>query len=148
MRVTYLGVSGSSEFIAANSLRIPLYVDSVSAGFPSPAQDFVERTLDLNEFCVSHPASTFYVRAQGDSMIEAGILSGDVLLVDKSLTARHGDIVIACIHGEMTVKTLELQPNVLLRPRNQAYKAIVITEESEFEVFGVVTSVIRKYERG
>lgn len=81
-------------------------------------------------------------------MIEAGILSGDVLLVDKSLTARHGGIVIACIHGEMTVKTLELQPNVLLRPRNQAYKAIVITEESEFEVFGVVTSVIRKYERG
>ncbi|MCZ2722376.1 translesion error-prone DNA polymerase V autoproteolytic subunit [Marinomonas sp. 15G1-11] len=148
MRVTYLGVSESSEFIAANSLRIPLYVDSVSAGFPSPAQDFVERTLDLNDFCVSHPASTFYVRAQGDSMIEAGILSGDVLLVDKSLTARHGDIVIACIHGEMTVKTLELQPNVLLRPRNQAYKAIVITEESEFEVFGVVTSVIRKYERG
>ncbi|GAA0834177.1 translesion error-prone DNA polymerase V autoproteolytic subunit [Marinomonas arenicola] len=148
MRVTYLGVSESSEFIAANSLRIPLYADSVSAGFPSPAQDFVERTLDLNEFCVSRPASTFYVRAQGDSMIEAGILSGDVLLVDKSLTARHGDIVIACIHGEMTVKTLELQPNVLLRPRNQAYKVIVITEESEFEVFGVVTSVIRKYERG
>ncbi|SHF60000.1 DNA polymerase V [Marinomonas polaris DSM 16579] len=148
MRVTYLGVSESAASIAANSVRIPLYVDSVSAGFPSPAQDFVEKSLDLNEFCVAHPNATFYVRAQGDSMIEAGIHSGDVLVVDRSLTARHGDIVIACIHGEMTVKTLELKPNVLLRPKNKAYKAIHITEESELEIFGVVTGVVRKYERG
>ena len=147
MRVTYLGVSESAAFIAANSVRIPLYVDSVSAGFPSPAQDFVEKSLDLNELCVSHPHATFFVRAQGDSMIEAGIHSGDVLVVDRSLTARHGDIVIACIHGEMTVKTLELKPNVLLRPKNKAYKAIHITEESELEIFGVVTGVVRKYER-
>jgi DNA polymerase V len=147
MRVTYLGVSESAEFIAANSVRIPLYVDSVSAGFPSPAQDFVEKSLDLNEFCVAHPNATFYVRAQGDSMIEAGIHSGDVLVVDRSLTARHSDIVIACIHGEMTVKTLELKPNVLLRPKNKAYKAIHITEESQLEIFGVVTGVVRKYER-
>ena len=148
MRVTYLGVSESAGFIAANSVRIPLYVESVSAGFPSPAQDFVERTLDLNEFCVAHPNATFYVRAQGDSMIDAGIHSGDVLVVDRSLNARHGDIVIACIHGEMTVKTLELKPNVLLRPKNKAYKAIAITEESELEIFGVVSGVVRKYERG
>jgi DNA polymerase V len=147
MRVTYLGVSESAAFIAAKSVRIPLYVDSVSAGFPSPAQDFVEKSLDLNEFCVAHPNATFYVRAQGDSMIEAGIHSGDVLVVARSLTARHGDIVIACIHGEMTVKTLELKPNVLLRPKNKAYKAIHITEESEIEIFGVVAGVIRKYER-
>ena len=138
MRVTYLGVSESAAFIAANSVRIPLYVDSVSAGFPSPAQDFVEKSLDLNEFCVAHPNSTFYVRAQGDSMIDAGIYSGDVLIVDRSLTARH---------GEMTVKTLELKPNVLLRPKNKAYKAIQITEESQLEIFGVVTGVVRKYER-
>lgn len=148
MRVSYLGVSESASFIAVNSVRIPLYVDSVSAGFPSPAQDFVEKSLDLNEFCVAHPAATFYVRAQGDSMIDAGIHSGDVLVVDRALTARHGDIVIACIHGEMTVKTLELKPNVLLRPKNKAYKAISITEESGLEIFGVVTGVVRKYERG
>ncbi|MBR7890242.1 translesion error-prone DNA polymerase V autoproteolytic subunit [Marinomonas sp. A79] len=148
MRVTYLGVTESPSFITPNSVRIPLYAEGVSAGFPSPAQDFVERTLDLNEFCVSHPTASFFVRVQGDSMMDAGIFTGDVLLVDKSLTARHGDIVIACIHGEMTVKTLELHPNVLLQPRNRAYKAIVITEESELEIFGVVTSVIRKYERG
>lgn len=147
MRVSYLGVSESSAFIASNSVRIPLYSESVSAGFPSPAQDFVERTLDLDEFCVSHPASTYSVRAQGDSMIDAGIYSGDVLLVDKSLNARHGDIVIAYIYGEMTVKTLELKPNVVLRPKTKAYPAITITEESELEIFGVVTSVIRRFER-
>ncbi len=147
MRVTYLGVSESVSFIAANSVRVPLYLDSVSAGFPSPAQDFVEKSLDLNEFCVAHPNASFYVRAQGDSMIEVGIYSGDVLIVDKSLTARHGDIVIACIHGEMTVKMLELNPNVVLRPKNRAYKAIPITEESELEIFGVVTGVVRRYER-
>ena len=147
MRVTYLGVSQSQSFIDANSARIPLYVESVSAGFPSPAQDFVEKSLDLNEFCVPHPTATFYVRAQGDSMVDAGIYTGDVLVVDRSITARHGDIVIACIHGEMTVKTLELEPNVLLRPKNKSYKAIPITEESELEIFGVVTSVIRKFDR-
>ncbi|AEF54620.1 translesion error-prone DNA polymerase V autoproteolytic subunit [Marinomonas posidonica] len=148
MRVTYLGVSGSASFIAENSVQIPLYSDAVSAGFPSPAQDFVERTLDLNELCIPHPSATFFVRTQGDSMIEAGIHSGDVLVVDRSLTARHRDTIIACLHGEMTVKVLELKPDVLLRPKNKAYKAIPITEESEFEVFGVVTSVIRKLERG
>ena len=148
MQVIYLGVSESAAFIAANSVRIPLYSDSVSAGFPSPAQDFVEKSLDLNEFCVEHPAATFYVRAQGDSMIDAGISSGDILVVDRSLTACHDDIVIACIHGEMTVKTLELRPNVLLRPKNKMYKPIHISEESEMEIFGVVTGVVRKYKRG
>lgn len=147
MRVTYLGVSESASFIAANSVRIPLYVESVSAGFPSPAQDYVEKTLDLNEMCVPHPLATFFVRAQGDSMVDAGIQSGDVLVVDKSITPQHGDIVIACIHGEMTVKTLELTPHVLLRPKNKAYAAIPITEESELEIFGVVTSVVRHMAR-
>jgi len=81
-------------------------------------------------------------------MIDVGIYSVDLLVVDRSLTARHGDFVIGCIHGEMTVKTLELNPNVLLRPKNKAYKAIHITEESGLEIFGVVTGVVRKYERG
>ncbi|NVK75810.1 UV protection and mutation protein [Marinomonas sp. CT5] len=147
MRVTYLGASNSAAFIPSNSVQIPLYVESVSAGFPSPAQDFVERTLDLNELCIPHPMSTFFVRAQGESMVDVGIYSGDVLVVDRSLTARHGDIIIASIHGEMTVKMLELKPEVLLRPKNKAYAAIPITEESEFEVFGVVTSVVRRLDR-
>lgn len=141
MRMTYIGMP--QPYINANSVRIPLYVESVSAGFPSPAQDFVERTLDLNELCIPRPMSTFFVRVQGESMIEVGIYSGDVLVVDRSLTAKHGDIIIASVHGEMTVKELELKPEVLLRPKNVAYKAIPITEESGFECFGVVTSVIR-----
>lgn len=80
-------------------------------------------------------------------MIEAGIYFGDVLLVDKSLIARHGDIVIACILGEMTVKILELKPDVLLRPKNKAYPAIAASEGAELEIFGVVTSIIKKGER-
>lgn len=147
MKVTYLGSAESAYFLHANRMRIPLYIESVSAGFPSPAQDFVERTLDLNELCIQHPSATFFVRAQGDSMVEAGINSGDVLVVDRSLTAKHGDIIIASIHGELTVKELELRPNALLRPRNKAYPVIPISEESEFEVFGVVTSVVRNLNR-
>jgi len=146
MRVSYLGVTESSAFIAANSVMVPLYVESVSAVFSPPAQEAVEKSLNFNAFCVAHPEATFYVRAQGDSMIDVGIHSNDVLVVDRSLTARHGDIVIECIHGEMTVKTLELKPNVLLRPKNKAYKAIPITEESGLEIFGVVTGAIREFE--
>jgi len=147
MRVTYLGVSHPQSYLDENRIHIPLYVEPVSAGFPSPAQDFVERALDLNELCNPHPDSTFFVRVQGASMVDVGIYSGDVLVVDRSLTAKHGDVIIASVHGEMTVKTLELKPDVLLRPKNKAYKAIMITEESEFEVFGVVTSVFRQLNR-
>ena len=147
MRVSYLGTSESRAFIDANSIQIPLYMESVSAGFPSPAQDFVERKLDLNELCIKHPQSTFFVRVQGDSMSEAGIYNQDVLVIDRSLTARHGDFVIACVHGEMTVKELVLKPNVALRPKNKAYSAIAITEESELAIFGVVISVVRNLQR-
>jgi len=87
------------------------------------------------------------VRVQGESMSEAGIYNQDVLVVDRSLAARHGDFVIACIHGEMTIKELVLKPNVALRPKNKAYSAIEITEESEFDVFGVVISVVRNIQR-
>lgn len=147
MRVTYLGSAESAVFLASNQMKIPLYVESVSAGFPSPAQDFVDRSLDLNELCIQHPSATFFVRAQGDSMIEAGIHSGDVLVVDRSLTAKHGDVVIASIHGELTVKELQLKPTTILRPHNKAYPVIPISEDSELEIFGIVTGVVRRLER-
>ena len=147
MRVSYLGSSESRAFIDANSIQIPLYMESVSAGFPSPAEDFVERKLDLNGLCIKHPHATFFVRVQGESMSDAGIYNQDVLVVDRSLAARHGDFVIASVHGEMTVKELVLKPNVALRPKNKAYSAIEITEESEFEGFGVVISVVRNIQR-
>ena len=83
--------------------QIPFYSDPVKAGFPSPAQDYVERTLDLNELCIRHPNATFFVRVEGDSMIEAGIYDGDVLVVDRSVDAEHGDIVVAAVGNEFTV---------------------------------------------
>jgi DNA polymerase V len=84
-------------------LRIPLFLERVSAGFPSPAEDYIEKTLDLNELCIQHPAATFFVRVQGESMIGVGIFPGDVLVVDRSLRAQHGDIIIASLESEMTV---------------------------------------------
>jgi DNA polymerase V len=122
---------------------IPLFLESVSAGFPSPAQDYVDRVLDLNELCISHPAATFFVRVQGDSMEEAGIYSGDILVVDRSLQPEHNDFVIAGVHGELTVKQLELRPVVRLVPRNSRYSPIEIPDGTDLDVFGVVSSVIR-----
>ena len=131
---------GQSELRSA--FKIPLFLSSVSAGFPSPAQDYVEKTLDLNELLIQRPAATYFVRAEGDSMIGAGIHSGDILIVDRSLTAKEGDIVIAAVEGELTVKQLQLKPVCRLLPRNNAYRPITIAEGSDLELFGVVTNVI------
>lgn len=130
-------------------LKIPLFLERVSAGFPSPAEDYVEKTLDLNELCIQHPAATFFVRVQGESMTEAGIFPGDVLVVDRSLQARHGDIIIASLETEMTVKQLHLSPPpARLLPRNLGYKPIIIGDDMVLEVFGVVTNVVRSFNRG
>lgn len=128
-------------------LPIPLFLERVSAGFPSPAQDYVEQTLDLNELCIKHPAATFFVRTQGDSMIEAGIHPGDILVVDRSIRADHGDIVVVSLDGDFTVKELALRPRVRLLPRNPLYRAVELMEGAELEVFGVVTNVIREIRR-
>ena len=128
-------------------LNIPLYLVHVSAGFPSPAQDYVEQRLDLNQLCVKRPAATYFVRVEGDSMIDAGIYPDDLLVVDRSVTAGHGDIVIASLNGEFTVKVLEREPVVRLVPRNCRYSPIVINEGDDFEIFGVVTNVIRTMKR-
>nr|WP_279625990.1 translesion error-prone DNA polymerase V autoproteolytic subunit [Malonomonas rubra] len=124
------------------SLSIPFYLDAVPAGFPSPATDYCEKTLDLNELCIKRPAATYFVRAQGESMLEAGIFSGDILVVDRSLTARHGDIIIAELSGELTVKRLELKPALRLVPMNKKHLPITIPEGVDLEIFGVVTTVI------
>ncbi|GHX39306.1 error-prone repair protein UmuD [Vibrio cholerae] len=147
MSVSLIGRSGALAFIKAKCLRIPLFMERVSAGFPSPAQDYVEQTLDLNELCIKRPAATFFVRVEGDSMIDAGIHPDDILVVDRSVQAEHGDIVIAGIHGELTVKELQLRPCVKLIPRNQAYEPIHIPEGAELEIFGVVTNVVRNMRR-
>ncbi|MCT8124702.1 translesion error-prone DNA polymerase V autoproteolytic subunit [Alishewanella sp. BS5-314] len=127
--------------------QIPFFSDPVKAGFPSPAQDYVERTLDLNELCIRHPNATFFVRVEGDSMIEAGIYDGDVLVVDRSIDAEHGDIVVAAVGNEFTVKELCTRPSLMLLPRNPAYKPIRPRNGEEFNIFGVVTNVIRQMKR-
>jgi DNA polymerase V len=137
MTVDNIGESG--EF---KQLDIKLFSDAVPAGFPSPATDYCERKLDLNELCIQHPAATYFVRAQGDSMIDAGIFPGDVIVVDRSISASHGDIVIVSVNGELTVKRLETKPKRRLVPMNSQYDPIDVPEDAELEVFGVATTVV------
>ena len=137
------------DYKLRSPLNIPLFLERVSAGFPSPADDYIEKTLDLNELCIRHPASTFFVRVQGESMIEAGIFPEDVLVVDRALRGNHGDIVIASLESEMTVKQLHLlPPPVRLLPRNSVFLPIIIEGDMVMEVFGVVTNVVRSLKRG
>ena len=127
------------------SLSIPLFLEPVSAGFPSPSENYMEKQLNLHEFLVSHQTSTFFVRAEGDSMIGTGIFSGDLLVVDRSLEAVHNKVVIAAIDGELTVKRLIKYNNkTFLKAENPQYKDIVIEEGMELNIWGVVTSVIHQ----
>ena len=126
-------------------VEIPFMGGAVVAGFPSPAEQYVERPLDLNELLVARPAATYFVRAEVDSMEGAGIRSGDMLVVDRSLEASDGSVVIACVDGEFTVKTLRKgRSGVRLEAANPAYKPIRFKGEMELRVFGVVTAVIHR----
>lgn len=124
-------------------LDLPLFISRVPCGFPSPAQDYVEQRIDLNDLLVSHPSSTYFIKVSGDSMIEGGIGEGDMLVVDSSLKAEHGDIVVAALDGEFTVKQLVLRPYLHLRPMNSAHSIIPIPDADQFEIFGVVKHVIK-----
>lgn len=127
------------------SLRMkrPLYGTKVSAGFPSPADDYLESHLDLNEYLIPHPSTTFFVRATGDSMINAGIFPNDILVVDRSLEPVHGKIVIALVNGELTVKRLvKLDDHIQLKSENASYPPINFSTEDELIIWGIVTSVI------
>lgn len=124
-------------------LNLPMFLESVSAGFPSPADDYMESKLDLNDLLIKNPAATFFVRVTGDSMINSAIYSGDILVVDRSLDPKEGSIVIAVINGELTVKRLIYKDSyIYLVPENKFYQPIKITEDMNFEVWGVVRSVI------
>ena len=124
-------------------LPLPLFSGKVAAGFPSPADDYVEKSLDLNELLVQKPAATFFVRAQGESMLGAGIHPNDILVVDRSIEPVPGKIVICALNGELTVKRLERHNGQWqLKAENPAYADIVIHEELELVIWGVVTNVI------
>ena len=122
---------------------LPVFLGRLPAGFPSPADDYIEGKLDLNRHLIKHPAATFFVRVTGDSMIGAGIHSGDLLVVDRSLDAVDGNVIVAALDGELTVKRLFRQGTILrLLPANTAYEPIEILTQQSFEIFGVVTNVI------
>jgi len=129
-------------------LTRPLFLSLVVAGFPSPADDDLDRDLDLHELLIQHPAATYYVRLSGDSMKGAGLYDGDILVVDRSLEPKHNDIVIAVLNGELTVKRLYCQGDLVqLRPANPRYPIITIHADQEWLIWGVVTGSIRQFNR-
>ncbi len=123
--------------------ELPLFLSKIRAGFPSPADDVLDKKLDLNEFLIKHPASTFFVKVKGDSMINAGINSGDILIVDRSLEPKDKKIVVAVVNGEFTVKRVQKKAHKLfLLPENDDYAPTEIKEGTDFEIWGVVVHVI------
>ena len=128
-------------------LRVPLYSSSVAAGIPSPAEDHIEDTLDLNDYMVQRPDSTFMLRVEGESMRDVGILPNDILVVDRSIKAVHKKIVIAAIDGELTVKRLFHRGGLIkLMAENPAYADIELEQESDLVIWGVVVGSFRRFQ--
>ena len=123
--------------------RYPVFSTPVSAGFPSPADDYIEAQLNLNQHLIKHPSATFFLRVSGQSMIGAGIHHGDLLIVDRAVEPQDGKIVIAVIDGELTVKRISQQAHKLfLMPENDEFDPVEVRESAEFSIWGVVTTVI------
>lgn len=127
-------------------LVLPMAGDRVQAGFPSPAEDFAVKRIDLNEVLITHPQATFLLRVAGDSMRDAGIFDGDTLMVDRAIKPRHGHIVVAVVDGEFTVKYLyQRAGRVKLKPANPTFPDIQMKEGQTLEVWGVVTASIKRF---
>jgi len=123
--------------------ELPVFIAQISAGFPSPAADYVEDKLDLNKYLIKNPPATFVIKVSGDSMTGAGIHDGDLLIVDRSIKPAHNKVVIAIVNGELSVKRLKIKQGKLsLKAENDNYPVLEITEGMEFQVWGVVTNVI------
>ena len=121
-------------------------ISSISAGFPSPADDFTELSISLDKHLIHNPAATFMAYANGSSMLHAGIHHGDILIIDRSLNARDGDIIIAVLYGEFTLKQLSIiDKTFFLTPKNPQYSPVKILDEMDFEVWGIVSYSIRKH---
>lgn len=135
---------------SVQSLKLSLpYADGgIKAGFPSPAQDYMESAIDLNKELIKHPASTFYGRVKGDSMIDANVHDGDILVIDKSLEPQNGDMAVCFIDGEFTIKYIRLEKDVIwLEPANENYEPIKVTIENDFLIWGIVTYCIQNKRR-
>jgi DNA polymerase V len=127
----------------STNLTCPLFISPVEAGFPSPAEDYIEGQLDLNKHLIKHPAATFFVRVTGKSMINAGIFPSDILIVDRSLEPADKKVVIAVVNGELTVKRFRtINGLAMLMPENEKYNAIELTDGTDCEIWGVVVHVV------
>jgi DNA polymerase V len=125
--------------------RIPYFPQGIAAGFPSPADDHLQKALDLHEHLIKHPAATFFAHVQGDSMKDANLNDGDLLIIDRAETPRHRSIVVAVVNGEFTVKRLyKRNGEIRLMPENKAFPAIEVTEGMDLEIWGVVSHIIHK----
>ncbi|MFT3742445.1 MAG: translesion error-prone DNA polymerase V autoproteolytic subunit [Gammaproteobacteria bacterium] len=135
---------GACRQSAAPVPVFPLYLCKVSAGFPAPTDDTVDRNLDLNELLIQHPAATFFVRVSGHSMVEANIFDQDILIIDRSIEPTHGKIVVAAVEGAMTVKRLHIGKDnrIYLMPENTAFQSILVNPEQGVHIWGVVTHII------
>ena len=133
--------------IRENSTPVPYLLSRISAGFPSPADDYIENNLSLSELLIRNHLSTFLMKTSGDSMVDVGINDGDILVVDRSIEPKNRDIVIAILEGNLTVKRLlfKASGSVLLKSENTAYKDIKISESADLEIWGVVTSAIHQF---
>lgn len=128
----------------ASAVPLPYAESGVQAGFPSPAQDYIYESFDLNREIVRHPASTFYARVHGDSMCGEGICDGDLIVVDRSLEPRDGSLAVCCLDGEFTLKRIKIRPGaVWLIPANEQFDPILVTPDNRFEIWGVVTHTIK-----
>ena len=142
MVVKYLGDTSEGDFPLT---EIPYFLNRVRVGWPSPADDYVERPIDLNEYLIKNPAATYFVRVSGDSMIDAYIGDGAILVVDRSVEPKHKSIVIAAINGSYACKRLLTKPKVCLASENSKYAPIFIKENEELEIAGVVIAAINTY---
>ncbi|MGO3910065.1 translesion error-prone DNA polymerase V autoproteolytic subunit [Huaxiibacter chinensis] len=138
-------MSALYAYASGNIMALPLFLERVACGFPSPAQDYVEDRIDLNKLVVTHPNATYFVKVSGDSMIGVGIGEGDLLVVDRALTAGHGNIVVAAVDGEFTVKELQTVPFLALVPHNPQYQPITFQPDEEVQIFGVVTYSLKSH---
>ncbi len=147
MSALKLHTSNNLDIYSADTeteLSLPLLPTSISAGFPSPAMDFVDLSIDLNKQLIKHPSATYYGRVKGESMKNAGINDGDLLIIDKSLEPQDGKIAVCYIDGEFTIKRIKLDKDCCwLMPENEDYKPIKVTPENEFLIWGIVIHVIK-----
>ncbi|OVE81758.1 hypothetical protein BVY03_02765 [bacterium K02(2017)] len=141
-------ISEVFKFKHLNTFRLPFFISKIEAGFPSPADDFIDQTLDLNELLIERPTATFFVRVNGNSMIGAGIHSGDILIVDRAVEAANNKIVIASLNGELTLKRIKkAKDKIILQPENPLFHPIHVTKHDQFEIWGTATHVIHSLKR-